>query len=254
MLFYFSATGNSRYAAERLGEMLSQSVISIPDALKSDVIEISDDTVGIILPVYFAGLPTLAYEFVSKLKLTDAKKVFTVMTYGGFIANASNILKKLLSKNGIRVTHSFEVRMPDNYVPMYRVPSKNIQEQLLKEADKMILRIPELLEKESHLKEWGFASSALSLISYPIYKYGRNTNFWVMKRCTSCGLCEKVCPIDVISLNDGIPQWNAKKCVRCLACVHRCPAEAIQLGNSKKHGRYLNPNVKFDENVELDDE
>ena len=31
----------------------------------------------------------------------------------------------------------------------------------------------------------------------------------------------------------------------CLGCLHRCPEFAIQYGkNTKKHGQYMNPNVK----------
>ena len=36
MIFYFSATGNSRYVAERIAAATGDETISIPDCCKSD--------------------------------------------------------------------------------------------------------------------------------------------------------------------------------------------------------------------------
>jgi len=146
------------------------------------------------------------------------------------------------------VTHSFEIRMPDNYVIRYPVPDEGVQQKLLTGADKTIDGIPELLKKDKHLKKSTFPGKVMSSLVYWSYNRGRNTSeFAVSKKCTGCGKCEDVCPISVIKMSDGIPKWEKSKCIRCLACVHRCPAAAINIGKSRKHGRYLNPNVKFDD-------
>lgn len=46
--------------------------------------------------------------------------------------------------------------------------------------------------------------------------------------CTGCGLCEKVCPVDLFRRVDGtmtIPYQG--DCCNCLQCKYVCPVDAI---------------------------
>ena len=45
---YFSATGNSLYAARQIGGTL----LSIPRLMRQETVKIEDDAVGIVSPVY----------------------------------------------------------------------------------------------------------------------------------------------------------------------------------------------------------
>ncbi|MDR2588945.1 MAG: hypothetical protein LBC67_05905, partial [Spirochaetales bacterium] len=47
-IFYFTATGNSLYAAKTLGGKL----YSIPQLLKEGQFEFADDSIGFVFPVY----------------------------------------------------------------------------------------------------------------------------------------------------------------------------------------------------------
>jgi NAD-dependent dihydropyrimidine dehydrogenase PreA subunit len=87
------------------------------------------------------------------------------------------------------------------------------------------------------------------VIARPMYTHGRGTGrFYVDRTCTGCGRCVKVCPSKAIELIDRIPTWTKSKCLRCTACINRCPFKALQFGRStRKRGRYVNPNVKFEE-------
>jgi len=247
MIFYFSGTGNCKYVAERLGEMLGMRATSITDVM-SDAGTKATGVVGIVCPVYFYGTPSIVNEFISRTDLSDADSVFTVMTHGGTIANASAMLRKRLTKKGANVTHSFEIRMPDNYVPLYHVPEKAVCDKLLSNAEASIGRIPELLKKERHMKKGNLPGKVMSFLLYPLYSGSRDTKrFSVTRKCTGCGKCEKICPLGKITVTDGIPVWEPGKCTKCLACVHRCPSAAIQNGRSRNHGRYVNPNVTFDD-------
>ena len=71
MIFYFSATGNSRYVAERIAAATGDETISIPDCCKSDRFSFdeTDKTVGIVCPTYSWGLPSIVQEFLEKLTL-----------------------------------------------------------------------------------------------------------------------------------------------------------------------------------------
>lgn len=68
MIFYFSGTGNSRWVAERLGELLGESVYSIADMLvREDTFTASEDRLGLVFPVYSWGPPAVVLEFIANL-------------------------------------------------------------------------------------------------------------------------------------------------------------------------------------------
>ena len=49
------------------------------------------------------------------------------------------------------------------------------------------------------------------------------------EKCTGCGLCVDVCPVEVIKMDDDIAVVDADGCTDCGACVDECPNDAISL-------------------------
>ena len=71
------------------------------------------------------------------------------------------------------------------------------------------------------------------LIDYPsnpvLSRIGhRVKGFYASDSCISCGLCEKKCPLNIITMHDGRPRWEGRICAHCMACIQNCPAEAIE--------------------------
>jgi uncharacterized Fe-S center protein len=47
------------------------------------------------------------------------------------------------------------------------------------------------------------------------------------KKCTLCGTCVEVCPVDAYTLGDECAVVNESTCIRCGECAAACPTEAI---------------------------
>jgi Fe-S-cluster-containing hydrogenase component 2 len=48
--------------------------------------------------------------------------------------------------------------------------------------------------------------------------------------CTGCETCVGACPVNAISMVDGVAQIDHEECTECLTCVGECPVEAISEG------------------------
>ena len=69
-IYYFTGTGNSLQIAEDLSGELGESSINKIAEYSGDLIEA--DTLGIIFPIYFWGLPLIVCEFLKKLNVKKA--------------------------------------------------------------------------------------------------------------------------------------------------------------------------------------
>ena len=46
-------------------------------------------------------------------------------------------------------------------------------------------------------------------------------------KCIACGICAKVCPAQVITVQE-LPEFNMDKCIQCFCCVELCPHGALK--------------------------
>lgn len=252
MIFYFSGTGNSEYAARKISEATGDEVVSIADCLKNNRLSFTlrdDERVGFVFPVYFWGVPTIVLDFIRRLELHGYGDNYTwsACTHGGDSGDMPRMLERNLVRRGIRLDAAFEVEMPDNYILLmnYLTPADKIP-GILAAAEGSIAVIAEEIKERKHtdivsgLRRW-----VATTFSYPLYKYGRGTRkFRVTAECNGCGLCARLCPCEMIEMRKRLPMWKAGRCTQCLACIHRCPKRAIQHGSkTENRERYVNPNA-----------
>jgi len=50
-----------------------------------------------------------------------------------------------------------------------------------------------------------------------------------LQRCTGCGLCVEVCPMDAIHVNGDAAVVDEALCRGCGVCANECPNDAIRL-------------------------
>ncbi len=51
------------------------------------------------------------------------------------------------------------------------------------------------------------------------------------KLCVGCGLCNKKCPMQALSIAQGKAQINRHHCIVCGQCRQACPRKAIEYTN-----------------------
>ena len=235
MIFYFSGTGNSKWVAKELSNLINDNIYDICEI--NEIPNIDNETqIGFIFPIYAWGVPEVMVNFVKKLNKTNAF-TFCICTCG---SEAGEALKKL--SKIYRLDSSYSIIMPSNYIIAEDVESENIIKEKIKNAKKDLENISkEILERKKVYKvNEGSMPKLKSAINKAFNKFGRTTKpFYADKnKCISCGKCAKTCPTSCITLVNGYSVWGGK-CYQCLRCINYCPKEAIQYGKStEKRGRY----------------
>ena len=76
-------------------------------------------------------------------------------------------------------------------------------------------------EYEAHIKDKRCpARVCKALITYVIDE----------EKCTACGRCKKVCPVEAISGKKKVPhRIDPEKCIRCGACITECKFDALEV-------------------------
>lgn len=245
MIFYFSATGNSRYVAERIAAATGDEALSIAEWLEGcDCGAVERETsVGIVSPTYAWGLPIVVRDFLRKLDLRpEPSYLWFVATYGTTPGQTGRFADDILREKGLNLSARFSVKMPDTWTPLFDLSDagkvRRINEAAERCIDEAAARIRsrdrgDFMERKTPL----LLSKAVHALEYDSMR--RTSRFKVEDSCVGCGLCARNCPISVIEIREKKPAWTADRCAMCLACLHRCPKFAIQYGNrTKSHGQY----------------
>ena len=136
--------------------------------------------------------------------------------------------------------------MPDNYVVLFDVMSKEKQTEKLDKADKVIYKIAKMITLQKNnffrVEKGKFPLLKSTLLHYLFHRFYTNTkHFYTTGDCIGCGKCETLCPARMIHMKSEKPYWDKGHCYMCLACLNHCPKEAIQYTKkTEKHGRYHN--------------
>ena len=235
MIFYFSGTGNSRYVAEQIAKITSDEVISINNKLKnndtSDILV--NDRLIFVVPTYAWRIPRVVRDWITKTNFQGAKNTWFVMTCGSEIGCAEKYNKHLCNQKGFVYMGTAQVVMPENYIIMFNSPKDDEIERLFSQADKEIKRIADILIENKQFQtprnnlQDKFMSGPVNMLFYPMFVKAKD--FYADDKCTTCGKCAKVCPLNNIEIKNNKPVWN-NNCTHCMACISYCPTNAIEYG------------------------
>lgn len=251
MILYFSATGNTKYTATQIAQATSDKMIFIAECIKENRYDFElgkDENLGLIIPTYFWGLPSIVKEFLEKLsiKWNGENYTYFVTTCGDTSGGIDRMANKCLKEKGKSFDFFATICMPDTWTPMYNVSNIEKVKKALEKAEPTIKKTAQLIAgKQKGSYHRSKMPMFIAKFGYKQYDKARKTShFHVENSCIGCGLCEKLCPTDTIKIKDGKPTWIDEQCTACLSCLHHCPKFAIQYDNkTQKRGQYQHFNI-----------
>ncbi|MBQ7713073.1 MAG: EFR1 family ferrodoxin [Clostridia bacterium] len=232
MIWYFSATGNSRYVAEKVAEAIGDVAESI---VGKGATRCDDEVVGLVYPTYCWGFPHIVEEFLAQADFSGAKYFFIATTYGG---STSVDLRRFVSRKPDAL---FGITFPDTATWLYDVSDAERVQATLDAARLATEEVAERIKRREvgdHIREkipvlFGRMIHAL------LPRLSKTATLSVDENCIGCGLCARSCPASAIEIREGRPVWVKPRCEMCLSCLHHCPAFAIHRGKKTAlHGQY----------------
>ena len=224
MILYFSGTGNSEYAAKRIGRELDDEVVCLFEKIRSrDFTKMHSDRPWIIVtPTYAWRIPRIIQEWLMKTALAGNRDIYFVMTCGGSIGNSGKYLRKLSDSKHMK--ESLEI---------IQRAEQTINEAILTIKNGKAFSRPAVTFQDR------MNSGIVNNLFYPVFVHAKK--FYAADTCISCGKCAKICPLNNIRMENRKPVWG-KNCTHCMACICHCPTEAIEYGkHSKGKPRYVCP-------------
>ena len=252
MIFYFTGTGNTRWAAQLLAEATGEELLYIPDELgKTETYELKEgERLGFCFPTHGWQPPRIVRMFIQQLRISyegpqdgDRPFCWALTTCGDNMGEAMTILTKELP---LQAETLFSVIMPESYVclPFMKTDPEDKERWKIENARRQLHHIISIVKDRKRGIAELEKGATPRLYSYVIGGYFNkrmitDKKFTVDEEvCIQCGKCVKVCPVD--NIKGTPPQWlHNGRCTSCLACYHYCPVHAINFGKiTRKRGQY----------------
>ncbi len=242
MVFYFSGTGNSALVARQIAESLGDEMVSINQCLKEKEKKVfrAKDPLIFVAPTYAWQMPKIVHRWIQESSFLARQKAYFVLTCAGSIGNAAAYAKKLCLEKNLLFCGLAPVIMPNNYVALSDTPDKKECDEILEKAREQTDELIALIQQdrpfpESHasFKE-KLSSGPVNTLYYSLFVHDQG--FAATDACVSCGKCQKRCPLDNISMENGRPLWKGN-CTHCMACIGGCPAKAIEYKKGSRERR-----------------
>ena len=252
MILYFSGTGNSLAVARQLAEQLNEPLMPLVEAAGVNLT--NEQRIGLVFPSYDFNLPPAVPAMISGLIISPRSYVFTVVTCGSMAGNCIWTLRRMLREKGIVLAYSHKVSVPDNSALAFgRNPNRQLKK--FQYVPARMEQIISELKAGSRTLHYSWFSLLSWLLGRPavtrgmIHCMGPKVN---PAKCTGCGICTRVCPMDNIILQPSAAgnQQTAvtgNNCTVCLACMHACPQQAFTSNGLQtlKERQYRNPQIKL---------
>ena len=155
-------------------------------------------------------------------------------------------IEALCREKGLVYMGTAQIVMPENFIAMFNAPTVEEARRIVAKAEPFIdraiaaIRAGHMFSPPRKKLYDRIASSAVNPVFYPLFV--KANSFTASDVCIGCGKCEKLCPLNNITLQNARPVWGSN-CTQCMACICYCPTRAIEYGK-KSAGK---PRYHFEE-------
>ena len=247
MVFYFTGTGNSRFAAKMIARAIGQEAIDITTYTKTmqrpDFTE--PGAYVFVCPSYMSAPARAMTDFVEWAIFPHGIKAYFIVTCAASMGITPRVTSEICSKKGLEYMGSAQIKMPQNYIALFTTKKVEENIDIIEQAEIEIDKI-----SASILNGETLEAKKVGSVEYSVTKWVRDvyykdfmktTKFRATDKCISCRKCVNVCPLSNITMKDGKPTWG-DKCTHCMACINQCPRDAIEYGKgSVGNPRYKGP-------------
>ena len=245
IVFCFSGTGNSLFAAKNISKTLEN--CEIVSMTRSINLSKQYDSIGFVYPTYYWGMPKIVIKFIESLNLENNKDAYyySIATYGGLPGNAIYQLYEILeTKHNVKLHYGQKLKMFANYVIAYDM-SKNVG-VITNKSTKKLLPIINSIKLKKRNRVYKFTKIFKSMNENFVKNVSNmDKNYSIDDSCNYCFICVKVCPVKNIEIIENKPIFK-NNCEQCVACIQFCPQKAINYKDlTQKRKRYTNPEINY---------
>ena len=241
IVIYFSQTGNTKKAAERIRDGIS-GVTGQCDFVSLEEVDASSlagyDLVGLGCPTFYYQEPFNVRDFIEALPELKGKHWFVFCSHGSVIGNTFPSMVERLREKGTLVV-GYHDTYADGTLPFYPYPTlttghpdkidldeagafgKEIagRSQRIAEGDTSL--IPELAAVP---EDWTSTAEMLNRESLGQMMPALRID---TEKCTRCHACEDNCPVKGIDVEADPPRIQ-EPCIYCYRCANVCPTLAVE--------------------------
>lgn len=109
MIFYFSATGNSKWIAEQTAKALGDQAVDMLKTNPRSYTFSESNVIGVVFPIYYYSAPNIVLDFAKQLDANGAY-TFAICNY----CNVSGHALQQFSADALHLNSGYGLMMPDN--------------------------------------------------------------------------------------------------------------------------------------------